>query len=263
MSPENSTGVSERVSAPLRLVAHAACILGPRTPLSFAHPLARRMTPLQKALLEVAYRVEANARGDFERLVRQGGCALYFATALGELSSNLAMLEALRREELPLSPTAFQHSVHNCPVGYLSILMGLKNPMVTLCGGLDAAHKGLALGVAEARRNADPRTGRGGAVFVLAADELRGDGDAGEGLARAEALLLETCRHEDVEESSDGVFLTADVQLPSGGRNDAATPQWAWPWILGPESGILIESDSGKGNGFFPRASETRWIFRK
>lgn len=248
---------------PLRVVSNAACVLELSTPLSFSHPLSRRMTPLQKVLLEVAHRVEARAPDSFARFVREGGCSLYFATALGELSSNLGMLEALRREELPLSPTAFQHSVHNCPVGYLSILMGLKNPIVTLCGGLDAAHKALTLGVADARRSARFSPSGHASVFVLVADELREDASASGHLARAEALLLETCSEEDVEKSSDEVFLTGDVFLPSGGRNDAATPQWAWPWILGPDSGILPESVSRPGNGVFPRASETRWIFRK
>lgn len=254
------------LSLPVRVVSHSACVLGPEARLSFAHPLSRRMTPLQKALLEVAHRVEATCPNTFAELVRESGCPLYFGTAFGELSSNLAMLAALQRKELPLSPTAFQHSVHNCPVGYLSILMGLKNPMVTLCGGREVAHKALSLGVAHLRRGADvhkhKRSAARSAAFVLVADELREKETSLGGSARAEALLLELCSLEEVEHATQGVFLLDEVHLPTCPSGEAQASEAVWPWILGPDSGSVERPVLEKDTEGFPRASETRWIFR-
>ena len=240
-------------SDPQRAAAHACVVLCEKTPLTFSHPLARRMTPMQKALLEVVHRMRSSAADVFARAMVDGGCAVFFATALGEFSSNLGMLEGLRKGELPLSPTAFQHSVHNCPAGYLSIVFGLKNPMTTLCGGAQSSWKALILASSHVRRETES-TRRQAFAFVLVADEIpkasadafaRGSllgADEGAPVARAEALLLAS---EPAEAAPPGIYLERmpAVSLRSDAR--AGSPVEGlpvWPWILGPASDIVTGS---------------------
>jgi len=200
----------------IRLAARAQLSLGDRDAVTFSHPLVRRMTCLQKALLETCAQLRKNDAELFQAAVVEAGCPVVFASAMGELESNLAMLTSVLRRELPVSPTAFQHSVHNCPAGYFSIAFSLRNPMVTLCGGFLSADKALLLAASELAQSCegdemDDVNGMQSASFalVLVADETgSGAGDAAIPAsgpsgsrplrARAEAILLQ--RH--VEEKS-------------------------------------------------------------
>lgn len=167
----------------LRLVAHATRAFRDGDAAVFTHPLARRMTALQKSLVDAVHLLSLEAPDTFRSAVAEGGCPIVFASAFGELGSNLAMLLALRRHELPLSPTSFQHSVHNGPVGYLSIAFKLRNPISTISAGFLSNEKALALGAATLgwQGRAD------GHVLVLCADETDEPGL----VATAQALLLE------------------------------------------------------------------------
>jgi hypothetical protein len=126
----------EEVLKDVFTLAEGSLRVFPDSELSFSHPLMRRLTLLQKAVIELASVQMKKSECCFEKALKDEQTPLYFATALGEFNLNLDLLRSLMAGELPLSPTAFQHSVHNCPLGYLSIVFGLKNPSVTLCAGV-------------------------------------------------------------------------------------------------------------------------------
>ena len=56
---------------------------------------------------------------------------IVFGTAYGEAESTANIVEAIYHKEA-ISPTAFQNSVHNTPVSYLSILSGNQNELTTV-----------------------------------------------------------------------------------------------------------------------------------
>lgn len=227
--------------ARLRLVSHATREFREDDAAAFNHPLARRMTPLQKSLVDAAYLLSREVPEAFRAAVTEGGCPIVFASAFGELGSNLGMLLALRRRELPLSPTSFQHSVHNCPVGYLSIAFKLRNPISTISAGFLSNEKALALGAATLAWQ-----GRAGdRVLVLCADETDGtagsdgshgsegtDGTQGNGvptlLARAQALLLERV---DAQDAGPGIYLERCAPCRSDRAPTGPHPQGDAPVI--------------------------------
>ena len=154
------------------------------------------MTPLQKALLECCALLSRLEPDAFRIGVVEGGCGVVFASAVGELDSNLTLLRSVLRRELPVSPTAFQHSVHNCPAGYFSIAFALRNPMVTLCGGYLSADKALLLAASNLADGCEPTAAP--YTLVIVADEVPTASDeqpAPGPQARAEALLLERIPH--------------------------------------------------------------------
>jgi hypothetical protein len=247
-------------AAVMRVVAHAALsTLGNSRP-TFSHPLARRMTILQRAVVEVVLDLEARSPEVFASGIRESGAPVYFGTSLGEYASNLALLGAFERCELPLSPTSFQHSVHNCPAGYLSIVLKLGNPMTTLTGGADVGFKALRLAETSLRCDPDSRF-----ALVVVADETHVRKSACgftkipevEG-ARSEAFLLAKVPGSDL--SRGGTYLqrhsiasgrsmeaTSATGVASIDASEIVAP---WQWILGPSS-VNVACDAHP---------ETRWI---
>lgn len=134
-------------------------------PFGVTHPLARRMSPLQKVLLEVSGQWKEHHKELFEEALVKRQAQILFATSFGEMESVLNVLTSILNNQLPVSPTAFQHSVHNCAPGYFSIVNGLRNAAVTASTGflsldkcLHAAFQKIRAGVLDS-------------VFVIAADE--------------------------------------------------------------------------------------------
>jgi hypothetical protein len=244
----------------IRVVAHAALSLRGNSRPAFSHPLARRMTVLQRAVVEVVLDLEVRSPDVFASGIRESGAPVYFGTSLGEFASNLALLGAFERCELPLSPTSFQHSVHNCPAGYLSIVLRLCNPMTTLAGGADVGFKALRLAETSLRCDPDSRF-----ALVVVADETHVRKSACgydkipevEG-ARSEAFLL--AKVPAIEPSRGGTYLQRR-SIASGSSMevrsatcvvsiDACEIVAPWQWILGPSS-VNVACDAHP---------ETRWI---
>jgi hypothetical protein len=100
--------------------------------LRFSHPLSRRMTPMQLAVMEAFERLKIE-RPEFDAALWHDATPvpIYFATAFGELNASLTVFESIKRDMLPVSPTAFQHSVHNCAPGYLAMVKAVHHPSAT------------------------------------------------------------------------------------------------------------------------------------
>jgi hypothetical protein len=81
--------------------------------------LRRRLTRSSKIAIYLASKVDYTN----ERIV--------FGSAYGEAKATIDIIDAIYNKTL-LSPTAFQNSVHNTPVSYLSILSENTNEVVTV-----------------------------------------------------------------------------------------------------------------------------------
>lgn len=116
----------------------------------------RRLSRLARMTMQVA-----NELCPVEQL-RDAG--LVFASRHGELRTSVGLLTDIARD-LPLSPTAFSHSVHNAPVGLVSIATANAQPASSI-----AARRGtFAAGLIETLALAERRRGR--PVVLLAVDE--------------------------------------------------------------------------------------------
>lgn len=132
------------------------------------HPLVRRMSPLQIATLEVFAALEKRQPELVEELMRRQPAPLIYATCLGEVDSTLKVVDCLRRNMFPVSPTAFQHSVDNSPAAYVSILNGSRQEQLVISSGLlsyDKAIHRAFYGVA---------SGMSCATWVVVADQRPG-----------------------------------------------------------------------------------------
>jgi hypothetical protein len=92
-------------------------------------PLRRRATPLTRMAVEV-----------FQQATTQAACdpasiPTIWATAHGEHTPAIKLLEMMQRDPGKLSPTQFHNSVHNTASGYASIATGNVAPSTTLTGG--------------------------------------------------------------------------------------------------------------------------------
>lgn len=94
-------------------------------------PLRRRATPLTRMAVEVFEQAIRSARRDPAKV------HAVWATAHGEHSTAIKLLEMMRRGEGKLSPTHFHNSVHNTAGGYASIATGNAAPSTTLTGGTE------------------------------------------------------------------------------------------------------------------------------
>lgn len=99
------------------------------------HPLCRRMTTLQRSALEPLIALATSDTSLFDRVFRDCKAPLYFATMGGEISANVTIARDLHRRSLPVSPQAFQHSVHNATPGYFSLVFNLPAPTLTISSG--------------------------------------------------------------------------------------------------------------------------------
>lgn len=146
------------------------------------HPLERRMTPLQRAVLSCLHKQREREPGSFAKLFHQVGCPVYFASGFGEFGSFIAEAQLINAKSLPVSPLAFQHSVQNCALGYFSILNGLHTGNLAISSGLLSLDKAIHLAYAHIK------AGSLRAVCIVAADET---GASGSGLlSAAESFVL-------------------------------------------------------------------------
>lgn len=93
--------------------------------------LRRRATPLTRM------GIEAMAQAVRMAGVDPGALASVWATAHGEHSTAIALLEMMQRGEGKLSPTKFHNSVHNTASGYASIAATNRSLSTTLSGGAE------------------------------------------------------------------------------------------------------------------------------
>ena len=92
-------------------------------------PLRRRAPPLTRMSVEVLRQATAQAGCD------PSGVRSVWATAHGEHTPAIKLLEMMKRGEGKLSPTHFHNSVHNTASGYASIATENRAPSTTLTGG--------------------------------------------------------------------------------------------------------------------------------
>ena len=110
-----------------------------------SHELVRRMSPLQRALLGAMETFSRHEGEAFKYVIKDSNFPIYFATSLGELDANLKVTDALRDSSIPLSPTAFQNSVHNAAPGCLAIIYGIHSPSLTFSSGYASPDRVLLL----------------------------------------------------------------------------------------------------------------------
>jgi hypothetical protein len=132
---------------------------------SVKHPLARRMTPLQKAALEGLERWKNEDEKDFNFVFRELQTPIFFASAFGELDATIKEADYINQKSLPVSPAAFQHSVQNCAPGYFSIINALDTPSLSISSGFLTLDKTLFLAWQKVLTAQTP------AICVLAAHE--------------------------------------------------------------------------------------------
>ncbi len=84
--------------------------------------LRRRLTRASKIAVFLANQIGINN----ERII--------FGSSFGELPATANILNSILNKE-PISPTAFQNSVYNTPVSYLSMLTNNKNEIMTISSG--------------------------------------------------------------------------------------------------------------------------------
>ncbi len=107
------------------------------------HPLARRMSPLQKAGLMAWHHFTQNRKDLFAALISDATVPFFYATSFGETRAIFDVAGSVIRKELPVSPVSFQHSVENAAAGYVTIIHKLNNAGITLPNGFFALDKGL------------------------------------------------------------------------------------------------------------------------
>ena len=105
-------------------------VTGPEASL-LTGALRRRATPLTRMGIEVLQ--QAARMGDADPT----GLSSVWATAHGEHSMAIGLLEMMQQGEGKLSPTKFHNSVHNTASGYASIATGNRSPSTTLTGGAE------------------------------------------------------------------------------------------------------------------------------
>lgn len=92
-------------------------------------PLRRRATPLTRMAVEVLEQATTHADCD------PASVPTVWATAHGEHTPAIKLLEMMQRGAGKLSPTLFHNSVHNTAGGYASIATGNVAPSTTVTGG--------------------------------------------------------------------------------------------------------------------------------
>lgn len=104
-------------------------------------PLRRRATPLTRMAVEVFQQAAEHAeRGPTPKptpIPKTNTVSSVWATAYGEHTPAIKLLEMMQRGEGKLSPTHFHNSVHNTASGYASIATGNVAPSTTLTGGVE------------------------------------------------------------------------------------------------------------------------------
>jgi hypothetical protein len=130
---------SEAVLAGREAWAPAEVVVPPPAMLA---PTERRRTSLAVRLALAAAAEAAAGEADAAALES------FFASSNGDGAVLGAILEALTRPEVAISPTQFHNSVHNAAAGYWGIGMGSLRPSVSIGGHDDTVPAGLLQAVA-------------------------------------------------------------------------------------------------------------------
>ncbi len=121
-------------------------------------PLRRRATALTRMAVEVFQQATTEAGRD------PATVPSVWATANGEHSTAIRILEMMRCGEGKLSPTRFHNSVHNTASGYASIATGNCAPSTTLTGGAELVASTFLEGICHLEAGAED-------VVLVLADE--------------------------------------------------------------------------------------------
>lgn len=108
---------------------YVASALSTRPPASLTPNERRRAALATRLALDAAQQATADTNLDAAAL------ASVFASADGDMSLTDSMCRAIYQQHLPLSPTAFQNSVHNAVAGYWSIAEGCLRPSNSIAAG--------------------------------------------------------------------------------------------------------------------------------
>lgn len=133
---------------------------------TFTHPLSRRMTLLQKAVLEGITQFSKLHSDIFEKYSAKANFSWLYATTYGELASVLTLRQQIANHEQTISPTHFQHSVHNSASGYISILFDLKQKIQTVSSGFLSGEKSIFSAYQRIK------SGQISGCFIVIADEF-------------------------------------------------------------------------------------------
>ncbi len=100
-------------------------------PSSFLRPLRRADDLTRVAALSAVEAVEQCPVAGSELKGEKGG--VFVGTGFGPLETNFRFLDSLRENgEAQASPTLFSHSVHNTVAGYISRILDIRGPGLTL-----------------------------------------------------------------------------------------------------------------------------------
>lgn len=229
------------------LAAAASELWTPGSHLRVNSPYFRRMTALQKAVVQAFAALEAIAPEAMQK-ARAEEAPIFYSSAFGELSAMLHVTRSILDEDLPVSPKEFQHSVQNAALAYLSMTHNLHHPCYALSGGFLSADSCLRLAQDRIAYGLDSM------AFVIHAHEYLQNETATE--AQAEILLLSA--------SADAALYQLDFCRP-GSLDDLTegTPEifseqdeTISPWLLNqgqPAAARIVSADSGE-------SLVTRWL---
>jgi len=208
--------------------------------LRLASPYFRRMTALQKAVVQAFAALDAMAPAVMIQ-AREHNAPIFYSSGFGELGAMLKVTQAIADHDLPVSPKEFQHSVQNAALAYLSMTHSLRHPCYALSGGFLSADNCLQLAQQRLTYGLDTMS------FVIHAHEFLDQ--TGADRAQAEILLLSSSREnaqhcldfcregslEDFTGASPEIFTEDDSRIP--------------PWLLNhgrPATARLVRSISGE-----------------
>lgn len=212
----------------------------PESQLRLASPFFRRMTALQKAVVQAFAALDAMAPDAMQK-ARECKAPIFYSSGFGELGAMLQVTRAIADSDLPVSPKEFQHSVQNAALAYLSMTHTIRHSCYALSGGFLSADNCLQLAQLRLAHGLDSMG------FVIHAHEYLDQ--AGADRARAEILLLsrssegalrvlDFCRDgtlDDFVSTSPEIFIEDDSRIP--------------PWLLNqglPAAARLVRSLSGE-----------------
>ncbi len=127
------------------LVYHAVGVAGPDLTEGSGHPLWRRLTWTSKAILAAVARWEQKHGSALADIAATNRIAIYYGTLFGEMEAGLTVAAGIIKPDSVISPTAFQQSVHNAPVGYLTQILKTNAPTATIASGLGSFDRALTM----------------------------------------------------------------------------------------------------------------------
>jgi hypothetical protein len=149
------------------------------------HPLARRMSPIQRASASVFIKGREAYPDFFSSLRENQHIPIIVTTSYGEIEAIHSVARSVTQSEFPLSPKDFQHSVANASSGYLALTQELHSNIITLSNGFLSLDKALYFGAMRLARMPDPYI-----VIIHAGEHLWPSGP----VAKAEMFVL--CREQ-------------------------------------------------------------------